>query len=475
MEILRRQRNQLNRLITQKINIPLKSLPSPKEDTEEDSVTVEPLSSAMTAEDYRPDSISLVTYLRYFWAGGMPATLLMLVLSVLSNAGLLLAYLWLQSISDCALTLYANSSVGMINATNSSVGMYNTTCPWYYDYNNPGAIWLLALFTFSGSLFTLIRGFNFYYVVLQAGRRLHNRMLRRLVHTPLHFFDTNPSGRILNRFSKDIGFMDVQLPMQFYDFWQYSTFNAAVIIATCLLQYYLIIPFAILLVSMLALRYYYLRTSSQIKRLESVARSPLYSHISLTLQGLSTIRALGIGERITQDMYMLQDQHACTWYNYTSCHRWFGIRLDLMAAFVIIIAIFSSFFSRCVFSSDVMVGFSLPLLLSLSATFQYMVRQSGEVEILMVSVDRVLNYCKLAQELVFVSPLSDSTFVSSSNNAAIEYKNFYFKYSENLPYTLSDVSLSIRSGERIGIVGRTGAGKSSLFNSLLRIKSHQQW
>ncbi|KAI6649864.1 Multidrug resistance-associated protein 4 [Oopsacas minuta] len=184
----------------------LKTLESSKE---EDPTIVEPLSSAMTAEDYRPNSISFITYLRYFWAGGIIATLFMLILTVLSNAGLVLAYYWMQSIDNCTLTL----------TTNMSIGMYNITClPWYFDYNNPGAIRLLALFTFSGSLFVLVRGFSFYYVVLQAGRRLHNRMLHRLVHTPMHFFDTNPSGRILNRFSKDIGFMDEQLPMSFYDF-----------------------------------------------------------------------------------------------------------------------------------------------------------------------------------------------------------------------------------------------------------------
>ncbi|KAI6649865.1 Multidrug resistance-associated protein 4-like [Oopsacas minuta] len=220
---------------------------------------------------------------------------------------------------------------------------------------------------------------------------------------------------------------------------------------------------------MIGLRYFYLRTSSQVKRLESVARSPLYSHISLTLQGLSTIRALGLEERMTQDMHLLQDQHACTWYHYMSCHRWFGIRLDQMTALVITFAVFYSFFSRCLFSSGELVGFSLPLLLSLGITFQCMVRQSGEVEILMVSVDRVLNYCKLAQELVISSPKSDPTFVTCGDGPAIEFRNVHFEYSDNLPLTLRDVSLSIRSGEKIGIVGRTGAGKSSLFNSLLRI------
>ena len=426
------------------------------------STEVQPLSSAMTAEDYRPNTITLVTYLRYFWAGGFLATLVMLVLTVLGNGGLLLAYWWMQSMAECTQFTVTNQSIGMSNGTSLSIS-------WYYDFCNPGALVVLTIITFSSSVFLFLRGFNFYYIVLQAGRRLHNRMLRRLVHTPMHFFDTNPSGRILNRFAKDIGFLDEQLPMAFYDFWHHCSYNFAIIIAICVVQYYLIIPFSIMLVCMLALRYYYLRTSTQVKQLESVARSPLYSHISLTLQGLSTIRALRIEKRVTQDLHLLQDQHACTWYYYMCCHRWFGIRLDLMTSLVVVTAVFYSFITRCIFSTEELVGFSIPLLLSLAATFQYMIRQSGEVEVLMVSVDRILNYCKLPQEPLYISNTQLEPSLSSGHCGVIEFKNVHFRYSDHLPYSLTDVSLRVCSGEKIGIVGRTGAGKTSLLSSLLRI------
>ena len=426
----------------------------------QDQSAVQPLSTAMTAEDYRPNSIGIVTYLRYFWEGGILATLVMIVLTILGNGGLLLAYWWMQSMAECSQFTTTNISIGMKNTTSSR---------WSYNFCNPDALVWLAVITFSSSLIIFLRGINFYFILLQAGRRLHNRMLRRLIYTPMHFFDTNPSGRILNRFAKDIGFLDEQLPMTFYDFWHLSSYSLAIIIATCIVQYYLIIPFFILLVSMLVLRYYYLRTSSQVKQLESVARSPLYSHISLTLQGLSTIRALSIEKRVTQDLHLLQDQHACAWYYYTCCHRWFGIRLDLMTSLVVVFAVFYSFFSRCIFLTDELVGFSIPLLLSLAASFQYMIRQSGEVEVLMVSVDRILNYCRLPQEPLSNSEINPHSSMSSEDSGVIEFKNVHFRYAEDLPYSLTDVSLRVSSGEKIGIVGRTGAGKTSLLNSLLRI------
>ena len=265
----------------------------------------QPLTIAMTDEDYRPTSSSVLGYVRYFLTGGFGATIVLLVLTILSNGGLILAYWWMQSIAQCFLSANMSSSDGD-NAT--MLFPISTDCPWYFNFYYVGSLRLLAAFTFSGCIFTFLRGINFYYIVLQASRRLHAEMLRRVMYTPIKFFDTNPSGRILNRFAKDFGFLDKQLPMLFYDFWQYSTYNLAIVLASCLVQYYLLLPFGILLVGTLLLRYWYLKTCTQVKRLESIARSPLYSHISLTLQGLTTIRCLNLEktEKIYQRKGVIQ-------------------------------------------------------------------------------------------------------------------------------------------------------------------------
>ena len=424
---------------------------------------IQPLTTSITEEDDGTTTINMITYFRYFWAGGFLPTISLLFLTIVSNGGIILSYWWLQSTTRCFQN--RNLTFPVANLTNISVP---GDCPWYYNIHDSRSLGLLALFTFSGFIFMFLRGFNFYYVVLQASRRLHQRMLRRVLYTPIHFFDTNPSGRILNRFSKDFGFLDEQLPMVFYDFWQYSTYCIGIVIASSLVQYYLLIPFSILVLGTLGLRYWYLRTCSQVKHLESIARSPLYSHISLTLQGLTTIRSLSLESRMTKDLHYFLDEHSRAWYHYLACVKWFGLRIDFLIAFVVIFGLFSAITSKHFIGGDEHIEFSIPLILSLPIALQYVVRISGDVDILMVSVDRILKYCKLKQETSQWTHEFKHKSISpfEGKNGKIQFDQVCFKYSKDLPYSLIDVSLDIRPGEKVGIIGRTGAGKSSLFNSL---------
>ena len=418
------------------------------------------LSTPLTDEDDGGSSVRILTYCRYFWAGGLLASLFIIILTILSNGALIISYRWMQSLATC---------IVIRNGTNLT--SFYQACPWYLYFDTNLTLSLLALLTLSGAIFVFLRGFSFYYVLLQASRRLHNRMLHRLLRTPMRFFDTNPSGRILNRFSKDIGFLDEQLPTVFYDFWQNFTHNIAVAIAICTAQYIMIVPFFILTISTLSLRFYYLRSSTQIKRMESIARSPLYSHFSLTLQGISTIRALGIESRVIQDFHFLQDEHSRVWYHYIAGERWFGMRIDLLATLTIEFGIFSVFVSHCIFDQGELINFSFPLLFSIVYSFYYLVKLSGHVEIFMVSVDRILKYSELPQERITDCD-SPNPPPQRLDTGKIEYENICFKYSDELPYVLRNICLTIFPGEKIGIIGRTGAGKSSLFNSLLRINEN---
>ena len=120
-----------------------------------------------------------------------------------------------QSIADCF------DKLDMFTA-NASIVNQSSYCPWYFQARYPSAIGFAIIFTFFGSVITFSLALLFYYIVITASRRLHNRMLHRVLHCPVYFFDTNPCGRILNRFSKDVGFLDEQLPFMFCYFWFYG-------------------------------------------------------------------------------------------------------------------------------------------------------------------------------------------------------------------------------------------------------------
>ena len=440
------------------------SLRLPTLDTATDIETNKPLSQALTVEDYAPHASSLPTYFHYFWTGGLFATVLMILFSLLSNPTLFLGYWWIQSIADCF------DKLDMFTA-NASIVNQSSYCPWYFQARYPSAIGFAIIFTIFGSISTFSLALLFYYIVITASRRLHNRMLHRVLHCPVYFFDTNPCGRILNRFSKDVGFLDEQLPFMFSYFWFYGAYIVTVTIVSCLIQYILLVPVAVSLLLTLLLRLYYLRTSPQVKRLEGVARSPVYAHISLSLLGLSTIRALRIEKRVIQDYHYFQDEHTRAWFHYAICCRWFETRLDLLSCLLGIVGVIIAVISRYLFGFDQLVAFSLPLLLSIPFSFQFLIRLSGDVEILMVSADRILKYCYLIQEnyLPPSTPSQSPPLASSLPKGELEFRDLFIRYSEDLPYSLVNISLYVQAGEKIGIIGRTGAGKSSLFNALCRM------
>ena len=176
----------------------------------------EPLSKFLTQEDFRPHASSIRTYTNYFLAGGLFATCVMLLLTILSYTSLYLSYWWMQSMSTCSTSFFTNHSTDD-NVTIVS-GMF---CPWYMSPDNSAALGLVFLFVSFGSTTNILVGFLFYYIMLQASRRLHNRMLHRVMYCPMYFFDTNPSGRVLNRFSTDMIFLDELLPELFYYFWSF--------------------------------------------------------------------------------------------------------------------------------------------------------------------------------------------------------------------------------------------------------------
>ncbi|CAM9122833.1 unnamed protein product, partial [Ectocarpus sp. 4 AP-2014] len=335
---------------------------------------------------------------------------------------------------------------------------------------------VLALLSAAAVVVSLFRAVLTFFSLVKASHRLHNRMLERVVRAPVLFFDSNPVGRILNRFTKDVHFMDDLLPMTLYD-----CITCGFMVTGNTLIIFFVNPWVVL--SLLPAMWYflhlmgfYLETSREAKRLEAVTRSPVYSQLSETLDGLVTIRSFGQQHRFLSQFTERVNLNTRAYFAWVYTARWLGFRMDMV---VIIVLTASCFFSVAVneYSSSVdagLLGAALVYVLQLGGLFQWAVRQAAEVEIQMVSAERVLGYCRVPQEAALESEPGYKPADAWPAEGNIEVRDMSMRYRDDLPPVLKGLTLSIKGGSRVGVVGRTGAGKSSLIAALFRLVEYDR-
>ncbi|KAI8429941.1 hypothetical protein MSG28_000407 [Choristoneura fumiferana] len=315
---------------------------------------------------------------------------------------------------------------------------------------------------------SLLRSFMFFSMAMRASTRLHNKMFSAITRAPMRFFHVNPSGRILNRFSKDMGAVDEVLPAALLDVLQIGLSLTGIVVVVAVVNYWLLLPTLLIGLVFYGLRIFYLASSRSIKRLEGVTRSPVFSHLNASLQGITTIRAFGAQEALVREFDNHQDLHSSAWYLFIATSRAFGFWLDLVC--VVYIAIVT--LSFLVLGQEVSggnVGLAITQAISLTGMFQWGMRQSTELENQMTSVERIDEYSKIESEPPLQSPEGKRPPPSWPAEGRVEFRHMSLYYAPGEPPVLRDLSLIILPREKVGIVGRTGAGKSSLINALFRL------
>nr|XP_023018988.1 multidrug resistance-associated protein 4-like [Leptinotarsa decemlineata] len=300
---------------------------------------------------------------------------------------------------------------------------------------------------------------------LNASTRLHNRMFSNILNSTMRFFNTNPSGRILNRFSKDIGIIDEGIPVTFGETISIGFSMVATCLMIAILNPWIMIPSLIILLIFYFMRKAFLVSSRNIKRIESNTRSPVYTHLAASLQGLTTIRAFGAEKVISEEFDRFQDSYTSAYVMFTSATRGFGFWLDFHCSIYIFLVMVSILFiENESYSGN--IGLSITQAISLTGIFQHFLRQWSEFVNQMTSVERIQEYADIIpeQDIITKSPPK-----SWPDRGRIDFVNVYMKYSKNTPYILKNLVFGIRPIEKIGIVGRTGAGKSSLIQALFRL------
>uniref|UniRef100_A0AAQ4PFJ7 Multidrug resistance-associated protein 1 n=1 Tax=Gasterosteus aculeatus aculeatus TaxID=481459 RepID=A0AAQ4PFJ7_GASAC len=300
-----------------------------------------------------------------------------------------------------------------------------------------------------------------------ASRCLHQSMLYDVLRSPMSFFERTPSGNLVNRFAKEIDTIDSLIP-SIIKMFMGSMFNVVgsciiILIATPLVA--IIIPF--LGVLYFFVQRFYVASSRQLKRLESVSRSPIYTHFNETLLGTSVIRAFGEQERFICESDQRVDLNQKAYYPGIVANRWLAVRLEFVGNCIVSFAALFAVVARESLSPGIM-GLSISYALQLTASLTWLVRMSSEVETNIVAVERVKEYSDTEKEAEWKQEPSRLP-PGWPTDGCIDIRGLGLRYRPDLDLAIRNITLVINRGEKVGIVGRTGAGKSSLTLALFRI------
>ncbi|XP_063479790.1 multidrug resistance-associated protein 1 isoform X7 [Symphalangus syndactylus] len=300
-----------------------------------------------------------------------------------------------------------------------------------------------------------------------ASRFLHVDLLHSILRSPMSFFERTPSGNLVNRFSKELDTVDSMIP-EVIKMFMGSLFN---VIGACIVIL-LATPIAAIIIPPLGLIYFfvqrfYVASSRQLKRLESVSRSPVYSHFNETLLGVSVIRAFEEQERFIHQSDLKVDENQKAYYPSIVANRWLAVRLECVGNCIVLCAALFAVISRHSLSAG-LVGLSVSYSLQVTTYLNWLVRMSSEMETNIVAVERLKEYSETEKEAPW--QIQETAPPSSWPQVGrVEFRNYCLRYREDLDFVLRHINVTINGGEKVGIVGRTGAGKSSLTLGLFRI------
>jgi len=319
---------------------------------------------------------------------------------------------------------------------------------------------LSMVFSFLGAIWVLMGSVN-------ASRKLLMNLVRKVVRLPMSFFDTQPSGRLINRFTRDTESMDSEMAGV------YSMTLGCIVSVLFSLFVVAVVTFGINLIFIIAIGYVYLRiqkrylaASRELKRLDALALSPIFGHFNETLSGLQTVRAFRKQDDFVKKNQTLVDESNRAHWPLMTVNRWLSVNLDLLSAIIVFVT--ATVVTVVFRTNSGLAGLALTSALNLTGLVSWLIRQTTQLEVNMNSIERLVEYLKYDCEKDAIIP--DNRPPSNwPKKGAITVENLRIRYRPELDDVLKGISFSAAGREKIGVCGRTGCGKSTLMMSLYRI------
>jgi ABC-type multidrug transport system fused ATPase/permease subunit len=401
-------------------------------------------------EEKMDGSVAGSAYSHYAKAGGLWNVFWILLVQSLGSAAEVTSQFWLAKWADAAAVASYSGHPMTKGKTNFYVGIY-------------------GLLGFLGILGSTVRSILMANQRLNASKKLHNDLAESVLHAPISFFDVTPVGRILNRFSADMDKVDLQLTQGLSQAitTTYSVLGAvAGIIASTKGTF--LVPLVPLGYLVYTVQKWYRKTSTELQRLNSIANSPIFADFSQTLSGTSTIRAYGEEQRFFDHCKASFDNMNSSYVQLQLISNWLGLRLDtlggVIGAFVAGVAVAASGFIPAGW-----LGLALSYSIGITGYLKFGVRMMATVEADLTSVERILFYTyNIPKEAPDTIPEADPDPNQWPSKGEIEFSNASMRYRDG-PLVLKEISFTVKPGEKVGVVGRTGSGKSSLMVALFRI------